>query len=88
MKGKNKLLAILVAFTLSFGVSGCGSKVERELDNSASMFVKVERTMNWIVVYHKKTKVMYAVSNGSYDRGNFTLLVNPDGSPMLWKDER
>lgn len=88
MKGKNKLLAILVAFTLSFGISGCGSKVEHEPDNDTSMFVEVEHAMYWRVVYHKKTKVMYAVSNSTYNCGNFTLLVNPDGSPMLWKDER
>lgn len=30
-------------------------------------------------------KVMYAVSGGAYNNGTFTLLVNPDGTPMLWE---
>lgn len=50
------------------------------------MFVEIERTDSWKVVYHKETKVMYAVSFGGYNSGNFTLLVNDDGSPMLWKE--
>lgn len=38
------------------------------------------------IFHHRETKVMYAVSGGTYNRGNFTLLVNSDGSPMLWED--
>ncbi|MBP5604551.1 MAG: hypothetical protein J6X60_03270 [Ruminiclostridium sp.] len=51
-----------------------------------SMFVMVEQAPYWFVVYNKDTKVMYAVSRESGNRGNFTLLVNPDGTPMIWKD--
>ena len=36
------------------------------------------------IVYNRYTKVMYTVSDGSYNRGTFTVLVNSDGSPMLW----
>lgn len=50
------------------------------------MFVIVEKAGYWLVVYNKDTKVMYAVSKASYNSGNFTLLVNPDGTPMTWKD--
>ena len=38
------------------------------------------------IVYHKETKVMYAVSCGSYNYGNLTVLVDADGKPMLWED--
>ena len=41
--------------------------------------------MNWKVVYHKETKVMYAISDQQNNRGTFTLLVNADGTPMLYK---
>ena len=49
-----------------------------------SMFVVIEATGYWRVVYHKDTKVMYAVSYGSHNCGNFTLLVNADGTPMVY----
>ena len=58
-------------------------------DNATSMFVIVENAPYWLIVYHKDTKVMYAVSYSqysSYNWGNFVLLVNPDGTPMIWED--
>lgn len=42
---------------------------------------------DYYIVYHKDTKVMYVVT--SYCKNNvFTLLVNPDGTPMLWDDSK
>lgn len=35
------------------------------------------------IVYNNETKVMYAVSMGRCP-GIFTLLVNPDGTPMVY----
>lgn len=52
-----------------------------------SMFVVVETTSMWKIVYHKETKVMYAVSYGSYNLGNFTLLVDENGDPLLWTED-
>lgn len=49
-----------------------------------SMFVVVETTSWWMIVYHKYTKVMYAVSCSCETRGTFTLLVDADGNPLLW----
>ena len=48
------------------------------------MFVLIEVAASWKIVYHKDTKVMYAVSNGNDNYGTFTLLVNADGTPMVW----
>jgi hypothetical protein len=64
---------------------GCASSTVVAADNGP-MFVTVEEGYCWYVVYHKETKVMYVVSDGGYNRGNFSLLVNPDGTPMLWED--
>lgn len=72
-------------------LSGCSNvTVEDESqhndkDTTSSMFVVVERASIWLIVYNKDTKVMYAVSRSSYNYGNFTLLVNPDGTPMIWE---
>lgn len=81
---KTKLICIIAALAL---LCGCGSKVERAYDaETPSMFVRVEYSTDWQVVYHRETRVMYAVSNGYRNSGNFTLLVNADGTPMLWED--
>lgn len=82
---KRKLAYILILSMLL--LSGC-QKVESVDDNNkdTSMFVEVEQTGYWKIVYHKETKVMYAVSCGSYNYGNLTVLVDADGKPMLWED--
>ena len=51
------------------------------------MFIEVEQTSAWKIVYDKETKVMYAVSFGIYNCGNFTLLVDENGNPKLWDGE-
>lgn len=81
---KRIFLLCIACMVLLCGCSGF-AKTEKanEKQEKISMFVEVEKTMNWKVVYHKETKVMYAVSDGGY--GTFTLLVNADGTPMLYK---
>ena len=65
--------------------------IEQEKVNDTSMFVVVERTRDWEVVYHKQTKVMYAYSIwfGGDTRCNsgFTALLDANGMPLLWKGE-
>lgn len=85
------LVLVIVVLAISTALSGCAfnsnpteSKVVEE---APSMFVVVESSVLWYVVYHRDTKVMYTVSRGSYNLGNFTLLVNPDGTPMLYEEE-
>lgn len=78
-----KIGCAVIAILLVLLLIGCTSNdavVQQE------MFASVENGTSWIVVYHKETKVMYVVSMSSYNCGNFTLLVNADGTPMLWED--
>ena len=90
MKKLKKLIA--VAISIMIHLCSCETESESITRNEAntdgeSMFVVVESTLYWNVVYCKETKVMYTVSSSSRNYGNFTLLVNPDGSPMLWEGE-
>lgn len=84
-----KIICLILCFIFAFFLVSCGTttvRIENEPKQN-SMFIRIEggsMSTYWIV-YHKDTKVMYAVSTGGYSRGNFTLLVNPDGSPMLWE---
>ncbi|MBE6924800.1 MAG: hypothetical protein E7466_06155 [Ruminococcaceae bacterium] len=84
-----KIFGWLLALVMVLALAGCGtSSVEQEgadTGSNASMFVEVESAMNWYVVYHRDTKVMYAVSDGSYNHGTFTMLVDADGKPLLWE---
>ncbi len=77
---------ILIIFALMLMLTGC-AKVETASPEpvNVSMFKEIEKTYTWVVVYHRKTKVMYAVSNYGAGAGVFTLLVNPDGTPMLYE---
>ena len=80
-------LILLVVFLLTT-CTGCSSitYAEATYEKKTSMFITVETAIAWDVVYHKDTKVMYVVSDGIYNHGTFTLLVNDDGSPMLWEE--
>lgn len=65
--------------------TGCGTNVSREQKSDFSRFVIVEDAGIYLTVYDRRTKVMYAVSRGEYNKGTFTLLVDTDGKPLLWE---
>lgn len=81
---RKMIVILLIVMTM---LTGCGATVEEKTTKfNMSMFVLVEKTDVWHIVYHKDTKVMYAVSMGGYNRGTFTVLVDTEGKPMLWEE--
>lgn len=50
-------------------------------------FITIEHDLYSRIVYDRDTLVMYAVSDGRENKGVFTLLVNPDGTPKLYKEK-
>lgn len=87
-----KIFAVLATLILSVTLAGCGTnRAERsesaQDEDIASRFVIIEESGIWNVVADQETKVMYAVSRGSYNHGNFTVLVNSDGTPLLYEGE-
>jgi hypothetical protein len=78
-------LVLLIVVVL---MTGCGkNKIEDvTIENVPSMFIRVEKGYSWSVYYHRDTKVMYAVTRGGYINGYFTLLVDVDGSPLLYEE--
>lgn len=85
MRKKLLLLLVIIAGIILTTCNLQYTQYERKRENEKSMFIVVERTMTWNVVYHKNTKVMYAVSSGSYNSGTFTMLCDKDGKPQLWE---
>ena len=82
--GINEKIIILMVFIVL--LVGCGREISVEGNGEKqSMFIEVEYAYPWKVVYHKTTRVMYAVSYGAHNCGTLTLLVNPDGSPMIFE---
>lgn len=81
------LMAIALCTCLFMGCSGSGGlAVEKEISKNSS-FVIVEDGAGYCIVYHKDTKVMYTFSTGGSNLGAFCLLVNADGTPMIWEGE-
>ena len=81
-----KKLLMTAAICALLAVSGCGeTSIEETQPVDVSHFAVVEDTSLWWVVADRKTKVMYAVSRGGYNSGNFTLLVDENGKPLLWE---
>jgi hypothetical protein len=80
-----RFLALLIVLVMLMFCGCTKSNVEYEQTAEKSMFVVVERGNDWDIVYHRETKVMYAISRGPYNHGTFCQLVNQDGTPMLWE---
>ena len=83
------LAAFLIIVSIILMFAGCASiKSEaKEVDDTddGNTFILVDADYYCWVVYHKDTKVMYAVSRSPNNIGTYTLLVNADGTPMIWE---
>ena len=84
-----KILCLVIAIILMLTCAGCTENIEvmdtvEEKENSSSMFVSIERNQNYgfSIVYHKDTKVMYAICY----HGGFTVMLDADGKPLLWEE--
>lgn len=80
-----KKILVLLSCICVLGFTGCYESVDNNPRQTS--FVIVDSASSYIVMYHKDTKVMYVMSNSAYNYGNFTLLVNPDGTPMVYEGE-
>ena len=82
---------IVCLLLIGFGLTACGNSTANATDSNSNyngnMFTKIYGDGDFYVVYDNETKVMYAVSDGLYNRGTLTMLVNADGTPKLYKGE-
>lgn len=87
-----KKIFVLAILTFCLLLTGCGTKMESANDaaindGDRSMFVVIEKGVTYRIVYHRDTKVMYAISNGAYNAGNFTVMVDEEGKPLLYQED-
>lgn len=86
---KSKFIATIIAITLVIMVLffvGCDN-TNNSVKASDDVFVMVSENSAYTVWYDRETKIMYVMSNSSYNVGNFTVLLNADGTPKLYKGE-
>lgn len=90
------MLCVLMVVTCAIGCGGGDANAHAAVAAPAeprlyggddSPFVVIYQGSAYFIVCHEDTKVMYVVSDGSYNRGSFTVLVNADGSPMLYEQD-
>ena len=86
-----KILCLVLIIMMLLTCVGCGSPMEKvqetqqQQTSNKSMFVLIETGTDYEVVYHKETKVMYTISQGYYNCGTFTVMLDADGKPLLWE---
>lgn len=80
---------MIIILFMAIMLTGCApTKVDEKSEKATtSRFIELEVTSAWRVVADKETGVMYAVSEGGYNRGTFTLLVDENGKPLIWDGE-
>lgn len=55
-------------------------------DKEYERFKTICKDSAYKVVYDVETKVQYVMSTGLYNTGNFTLLVDAEGKPLLYEE--
>lgn len=84
-----RIIMLILACAMAATIAACGAKGETVDNGSASMFVQVEEGDYWKVYYHRDTKVMYVMTGPSASAGIgvFTMMVNADGTPMVYREK-
>ena len=85
-----KILCLVIIVMMLLTCVGCTEmetvqETQQEETSNKSMFVLIESSVLWNkynIVYHKETKVMYAVGNDTV----FTVMLDADGKPLLWEE--
>lgn len=80
---KRFLICTFAAAVIAISLACCG--VSEAEAGQEEMFVEVYEGRSYSVVYHAETKVMYVAGDVKYG-DVFTVLVNPDGTPMIWRE--
>lgn len=78
------LIMVLIGLAMIF--AGCGKR-KAEASNKRR-FMRIEGDFNWNIYADRETGVMYAVSNGVWNAGTFTLLVDANGDPLIYEGDK
>lgn len=87
---KNK--ALLTIMLLTIILSGCSERTiqneaKKEQDSYNTYFIRISEECDGDIVYDSRTGVQYWRSNGGYNHGTLTVLLDTDGKPLIYKGE-
>lgn len=83
---KNKALIMIMLLTVI--LSGCGERtIQDEKDSYSTYFVRISHESGGDIVYDSRTGVQYWRSDGAYNYGTLTILLDADGKPLIYKGE-
>lgn len=81
-----KILCLLLALIMPLLLfSGCGNEIDIG-DSEYRRFYIINYSDDASVYIDKETRVMYLFVKAYY-KGGLTVMLNPDGTPMLWEGE-
>ena len=90
---KKKIFCLLLLLIMPIILlSGCAldnaqtSEIGKEYIVGNVILVKVEKGEDFDLFVDKNTKVIYIYNKSSY-QGGLTVMLNADGTPMLWEGE-
>ena len=82
-----KILCVTLIGIMLCCMTSCGNlDAEAKETIEQSRFIQIDKNGWFIIVYDRTTKVQYAVSNGYYNMGTITCLVDAEGKPLLYKE--
>jgi len=81
-----KKIAFLALMTiLLLTLCSCNKSSENQIENTR--FIKIESYGLGAIVVDSETNVEYWMSEGAYNRGTLTMLVDENGNPKIRKYE-
>lgn len=78
-----KLKIAIVSVAILVALCGCSSETQ-DGGHLSNRFVTVEQDGRYSIVVDSETNVMYLRYESEMYKYGFTVLLNADGSPMLW----
>lgn len=81
---RKKIVALLLGIIC---LTGCSVRIRTDSYSDSARFVCIGNGYDFKVFYDRTTGVEYAVSNGGYNYGTVTLLVDADGFPLIYEGE-
>ena len=84
-----KKIKILIMIALSATVLfGCEERtIQEQKDSYNTYFVRISSEWGGSIVYDSRTGVQYWRSEGTYNSGTLTVLIDADGKPLIYKGE-
>ena len=88
---KRFIISFIAVFSASILLYGCNfddtSSYTFDQNPQEEYFEVISKGSGYAIVYDTDSRVMYVMATIGGNYGDFTMLVNPDGSPKLYEED-